>query len=210
MSHASSPLRRTDRSKIIKRGPKGGKSSPDPTGLRFHPKSLLRGQVEEDSTKAPPRRSDAHRRHRHRPNKVGRAFAQSCLTTTPRNRPELQLARTPLIWLTRNHHTKATAFLVIDRSRRAPTPAEGLVSTPASATPYGDEDGQHQSATNQATPRQLGTPTKHHREEAPAGTDPVPGAESRRPQVHSPDLTAEPPPRPPRPPNHPEVPGLPH
>jgi hypothetical protein len=153
--------------------------------------------------------SDAHRRHRHRPNKVGRAFAQSCLTTTPRNRSELQLARTPLIWLPRNHHTKATAFLVADKSRQAPTPAEGLVSTPTSAAPCGAEDGQHQPATNQATPRPLGTPTKHHREEALAGADPVPGAESRRPQVHSPDQTVEPPPRPPRPPNHPEVPGPP-
>jgi hypothetical protein len=83
------------------------------------------------------------------------------------------------------------------------------VSTPTSAAPCGDEDGQHQPTTNQATPRPLGTPMKHHREEASTGAVLVPRAESRWPQVHSPDLTIEPPPRPPRPPNHPEVLGLP-
>jgi hypothetical protein len=115
------PAHREERTgaRTSKRRPKGGNSSPDPTGLSFHLMSLLRGRkgqrrLHVDASKE---ESDAHRRHRRRPNEVGRAFARSCLTTTPRKWSKLQLARTPLIWLPRRHHTKATTFLVAGRNR---------------------------------------------------------------------------------------------
>jgi hypothetical protein len=197
-----------------KRCPKGGNSSPDQTGLIFHLMSLLRGRkgqrrFHEGASKE---ESDAHRRHRCRPNEVGRASAQSFLATTPCNRSKLQLARTPLIWLPRRHHTKATTFLVAGRNRRAPTPEEGSVSTPRRHQPHRAE--MKTDSTSLPPTKQRLDHHRHRRSTTERGGD-----DQCRPSARSREPTAigalprsdppEPPMRPPRPPIHPVVSGPP-